>query len=110
FKPTTNDMREATSIDVIHSLLEKGAKIKAYDPKAYNCAKLIFGNKINYCSSSYEAIENVDALLLLTEWNEFKSPDFNKMKSLMKHHVIFDGRNQYDLEKIKECNFEYYHV
>ena len=110
FKPKTNDMREAPSIDVIHSLLEKGAKIKAYDPKAYDCAKVIFGNKINYCNSSYNALENADALLLLTEWNEFKNPDFNKMKSLMKHHVIFDGRNQYDLEKIKEYNFECYYV
>lgn len=110
FKPQTNDMREAPSIDVIHSLLEKGAKIKAYDPKAYDCAKVIFGNKIDYCDSPYDALENADALLLLTEWNEFKSPDFNKIKSLMKHHVIFDGRNQYNLEKIKEYHFEYYYV
>lgn len=110
FKPKTNDMREAPSIDIINLLLEKGAKIKAFDPKAIENAKNIFQNKIIYSKNSYEAIENTDALLLLTEWNEFRHPDFNKVKSLMKNPVIFDGRNQYDKEKLKEEGFEYFSI
>ncbi len=107
FKPNTNDMREAPSITIINKLLEKGAKIKAYDPKAYDNAKIHFGNKISYMQSSYEALENSDALLLLTEWNEFKRPDFDKMKRLLKTPLIFDGRNQYDVSRLKKMGFEY---
>ena len=100
-------MREAPSITIINKLLEKGAKIKAYDPKAYDNAKIHFGNKISYMQSSYEALENSDALLLLTEWNEFKRPDFDKMKRLLKTPLIFDGRNQYDVSRLKKMGFEY---
>ena len=110
FKPKTNDMREAPSIDIINLLLEKGAKIKVFDPKAIENAKNIFQNKIIYSKNSYEAIENTDALLLLTEWNEFRHPDFNKVKSLRKNPVIFDGRNQYDKEKLKEEGFKYFSI
>ena len=110
FKPKTNDMREAPSIDIINLLLEKGAKIKVFDPKSIENAKNIFQNKIIYSKNSYEAIENTDALLLLTEWNEFRHPDFNKVKSLMKNPVIFDGRNQYDKEKLKEEGFKYFSI
>jgi len=107
FKPYTNDMREAPSITIINALLSKGAKIQAYDPKAIETAKLIFGEKIEYSVSAYNALNNADALLLLTEWNEFKHPDFDKIKSLLKIPIIFDGRNQYDTTRLREKGFEY---
>ena len=95
-------MREAPAITIINSLLEKGAKIKAFDPKAFELAKTIFKDKIEYSSSAYKATENSDALLLLTEWNEFRRPDFDKIKQLIKSPVIFDGRNQYNGERLIE--------
>lgn len=110
FKPKTNDMREAPSITIINALLEKGAKIQAYDPKAYDCAKPIFENKIEYCEYSYDALQNADALLLLTEWNEFRNPNFDKIKKLMKQPIIFDGRNQYDGDKLIDAGFEYHQI
>ncbi len=108
FKPKTNDMREAPSITIINSLLKHGAKICAFDPKAIESAKLIFQDKIIYAANAYEALKNSDCLLLLTEWNEFRHPDFNKVKSLMKTPIIFDGRNQYNPEIMKQNGFEYY--
>lgn len=110
FKPKTNDMREAPSITIINKLLELGAKITAYDPKACETAKKIFGDKIEYAASSYEALKDADALILLTEWNEFRNPDFSKIKSLLKTPVIFDGRNQYTSYNIQTLGFEYYEV
>ena len=107
FKPKTNDMREAPAITIINTLLEKGAKIKAFDPKAFDLAKYHFGDKIYYATSSYDAASNADALLLLTEWNEFRRPDFEKLKSLMKTPIIFDGRNQYDGERLIQKGFNY---
>jgi len=107
FKPKTNDMREAPAITIINALLEKGAKIKAYDPKAFELAKYYFGDKIEYAKSAYTALEEADALLLLTEWNEFKHPDFARIKSLMKAPLIFDGRNQYNGNRLLEKGFEY---
>ena len=108
FKPKTDDMREAPAIDIINTLLENGARIKAFDPKAIDSAKIIFDNKIEYVDSAYQAVENADALLLLTEWNEFRRPDFDKIKQLMKTPTIFDGRNQYNGERLIENGFEYY--
>lgn len=108
FKPKTNDMREAPSITIINALLSKGAKIQAFDPKAYDCAKLIFGDRIMYADSAYDALKNADCMLLLTEWNEFRRPDFDKIKSLMNEAVIFDGRNQYEPQRMKKRGFEYY--
>ncbi len=102
FKPKTNDMREAPSITIINELLKRNAKIKAYDPKAIETAKTIFENKVEYTENSYDAVENADALLLLTEWNEFRRPDFDKIKSLMNNPLIFDGRNQYNIERLSE--------
>ena len=110
FKPKTNDMREAPSITIINALLEKGAKIQAYDPKAFDSAEFYFKNKIEYSNSSYSALKDADCMLLLTEWNEFRRPDFERMKSLMKTPVIFDGRNQYDPIKTKERGFEYFNI
>lgn len=107
FKPKTNDMREAPAITIIEALLERGAKIQAYDPKAFDCAKMIFGEKITYAKSSYDALTNADALLLLTEWNEFRRPDFDRIKDLLKTPVIFDGRNQYDAKRLVERGFDY---
>jgi UDPglucose 6-dehydrogenase len=108
FKPRTDDMREAPSKTIIETLLAKGAKIKAFDPKATMTARQIFGNKISYCETSYEALEGADALLLVTEWNEFRRPDFDKMRKLMKRAVIFDGRNQYEIERMGRRGFEYF--
>ena len=107
FKPKTNDMREAPSVTIINALLKRGAKIKAYDPKAYDCAMPIFGNKIEYGQTSYEVLKNSDALLLITEWNEFRNPDFDLIKSSLKNPIIFDGRNQYDSKIMTELGFEY---
>ena len=107
FKPKTDDMREAPSVTIINALLDKGATIKAYDPKAMDNAKCYFGDKIIFAKSAYDALENADALLLLTEWNEFRRPDFGKIKSKLKNAIIFDGRNQYDLAKLQNQGFEY---
>ena len=107
FKPRTNDMRESPAITIINMLLDKGAKIKAYDPKAMETAKVIFGGKIVYSSNSYEALENADALILITEWNEFKRPSFDKIKSKLKEPIIFDGRNQYDKKRMTDRGIKY---
>lgn len=110
FKPKTNDMRMAPAITIVNALLEFGANVKAYDPKAFDYARNLWGDKIYYAKNSYDAIENVDAMLLLTEWNEFRRPDFDRMKTLMKQPVIFDGRNQYEAERMIQRGFEYYCV
>lgn len=107
FKPRTNDMRESPAITIINMLLDKGAKIKAYDPKAMETAKIIFGDKIVYSSNSYDALDNADALILITEWNEFKRPSFDKIKSKLKEPIIFDGRNQYDKKRMTDRGIKY---
>lgn len=107
FKPKTNDMREAPAITIIEALLEHGANVVAFDPKAIETAKHIFGNKIKYSKNSYEALKDADALVLVTEWNEFKRPDFDKIKSLLKTPIIIDGRNQYDKRRLTERGIEY---
>ena len=108
FKPKTNDMREAPAITIINALLEKGAKVQAYDPKAFDSAEFYFKDNIVYAKSSYDALEGADAMLLLTEWNEFRRPDFERIKSLLKTPVIFDGRNQYNGKRLLETGFEYH--
>ena len=108
FKPKTNDMREAPSITILNRLLEMGACIKAYDPKAIESARLIFGDRISYSKTSYSALAEADALVLLTEWNEFRNPDFARIKKLLKRPIIFDGRNQYASFNLD--GFEYYQV
>ncbi len=107
FKPKTNDMREAPAITVINELLKRGAKVQAYDPKAMDTAKFYFQDRITYTKSSYEALQDADALLLLTEWNEFRHPDMDRVKSLLNQPLIFDGRNQYNPERIEQRGFEY---
>lgn len=107
FKPKTDDMREAPAITIINDLLNRGAKVQAYDPKAMNSAKYHFQDRITYAKSSYEALNNADALLLLTEWNEFRRPDMDRIKELLKTPIIFDGRNQYNMERTVQRGFEY---
>lgn len=108
FKPKTNDMRMAPSITIINALLGFGARIKVYDPKGFEQAKNVFGDRVIYAYNSYDALKDADCMLLLTEWNEFRRPDFDRIKGLMKSPVIFDGRNQYDAERLKQRGFEYH--
>lgn len=110
FKPKTNDMREAPAITIINKLLDMGAKVNAYDPKAQETARFYFKDDINYAECSYDALDGADALLLLTEWNEFRRPDFARIKSTLKQPVIFDGRNQYDKARLEEYGFECYQI
>ncbi|MDI6802682.1 MAG: UDP-glucose/GDP-mannose dehydrogenase family protein [Bacteroidota bacterium] len=110
FKPNTDDMREAPSITIINELLKRGVKVQAHDPVALHEAKRIFGNKIKYFENNYDALKNAEALVIVTEWNEFRRPDFDKMKKLMKHNAIFDGRNIYDPEAMVETGFAYYSI
>ena len=107
FKPKTNDMRMAPAITIINALLELGAKVKAYDPKGFEQAEMIWGDKIVYAANSYDAVKDADCLLLLTEWNEFRRPDFDRIKTLMKSPVVFDGRNLYDPKRMRQRGFEY---
>ena len=113
FKPGTDDMREAPSLSLINFICENGGNVNAYDPKANDEAKKYLNdhqNSINYFDNKYHALENVDALFLVTEWKEFRSPDFHKMKDLMSKPIIFDGRNQYSLESMDKLNFDYYQI
>ena len=107
FKPNTDDMREAPSIVLIKNLLAEGCKVKAYDPEAFKEAYKIFGDKIEYSKKQYAALEGSDALVIVTEWNEFRRPDFDKIKALLKQPIIMDGRNLFDPRKMAEIGFEY---
>ena len=108
FKPNTDDLREAPSITIINELIKYGAKIKAFDPKAMEVAKLYFKDSIIYSENMYDTLKDSDALLLLTEWNDFKRPNFELMKNYLKFPVIFDGRNQYNKIKLNEKGFTYF--
>lgn len=108
FKPQTDDVRESPSLVIIDHLLKEGAKVFAYDPAAINEAKLKFKDQITYTSNQYEALNNADALIIPTEWSDFRSPDFDLMKTLMKEPVIFDGRNIFDVQNIQSKGFVYY--
>jgi len=110
FKPRTDDMREAPSVVLIERLLAGGAKVQAFDPEALPVAKQIFGTRVALAASSYKALEGADALALVTEWNEFREPDFAKMKKAMKTPVIFDGRNIYTPEVMRTHGFEYFSI
>jgi UDPglucose 6-dehydrogenase len=110
FKPRTDDMREAPSIPIIERLLEKGARVRAFDPAAAPVAKKIFDDRIALCERSYDALNGADALAIVTEWNEFREPDFDKMKSLLKSPVVFDGRNIYTPEQMRALGFTYFSI
>ena len=111
FKPETDDMREAPSIPLIKSLIEAGAIVNAYDPKATQEAKFYLnGYDVNYYLNKYDALEEVDAVILVTEWKEFRSPDFDKMLELMKGNVFIDGRNQFNKDYISSAGFKYFQI
>ncbi|HEU4345680.1 MAG TPA: UDP-glucose/GDP-mannose dehydrogenase family protein [Candidatus Binatia bacterium] len=110
FKPRTDDMRDAPAITVIEALLRAGARIHAFDPEAMAEAAKIFGERIGYAKRNYDALSGAAALLVLTEWNEFRRPDFNRIKQLLKHPVVFDGRNIYDPADLKKLGFKYYSI
>jgi UDPglucose 6-dehydrogenase len=110
FKPRTDDMREAPSIVIIEKLLEKGARIHAHDPEAMEQARKIFGERIRLFEKVYDTLEGAEALCLVTEWNEFRRPDFDKIKGLMKRPAIFDGRNIYTPGHMREMGFDYFGI
>ena len=111
FKPETDDMRDAPSITLIRSLLESGAEINAYDPQAINEAKLYLKDcNVNYFTNKYEALENSDAVILVTEWKEFRSPDFNRIHNLLRGNLFIDGRNQFDKSFMKSQGFNYLQI
>jgi len=110
FKPKTNDMREAPSLVIIDQCLKAGAKVVAYDPVAMQESKRILGDKVEYARDEYEACIDADALVLVTEWPEFRIPNFKVLERLLKNKVIFDGRNIYDPDEMKELNFHYYAI
>ena len=110
FKPKTDDMREAPSIPLIESLLAAGAKVQAYDPEAFPVARGIFGSRITYASTNYDALKDADALVIVTEWNEFRRPDFARMRTLMRAPVIVDGRNLFTPEQMKQSGFAYHSI
>ena len=110
FKPRTDDMREAPSITVIESLLAAGAAIRVHDPESLANARRLFGDRISYHATNYDALAGADALLILTEWNEFRHPNFQRIRDALKQPVIFDGRNLYDPELMKALHFTYYSI
>lgn len=113
FKPETDDMRESSAITIIDELTKRGAKIKAYDPKAIEEAKICYlkdNKNVEYVYSKYSALKQADALILVTEWKEFRSPDFEEISKRLNNKIIFDGRNQYDRSSLQKLGFEYYQI
>jgi UDPglucose 6-dehydrogenase len=110
FKPRTDDMREAPAIPIIEGLLQRGVTVRAYDPAAAPVARRIFDSRITLCERSYDALAGADALAIVTEWNEFREPDFEKMRSLLKSPVVFDGRNIYTPEQMRALGFTYFSI
>lgn len=107
FKPETDDIREAPALYIIDKLLEAGAKVKAYDPEAMDNVKALYGDRIDFCDTMYDTLEASDFLVIVTEWSAFRQPDFDKIKDTLKLPLIFDGRNLYDKERIKELGIVY---
>lgn len=110
FKPNTDDIREAPALVNIDELVHEGAKIRAFDPEAADNVKALIGDKITYADNQYDALDGADALLIVTEWPVFRAPDFDKIKSLLKNNVIFDGRNLYKNSEMKKNGFEYHSI
>jgi UDPglucose 6-dehydrogenase len=110
FKPRTDDMREAPSLTVVEGLLKAGAQVRVHDPEALAEARRYFGDRVSYHRINYEALDGADALLILTEWNEFRRPDFARMKKLLKEPIVFDGRNLYDPADMRELGFVYHSI
>jgi len=107
FKPNTDDIREAPALSIIDELLKEGAIVTAFDPEAMANVRKKLGDKITFADGQYDAIKDCDALIVATEWNEFRTPDFDRMVSLMKNKVIFDGRNVYEPGMMKNLGFHY---
>jgi UDPglucose 6-dehydrogenase len=107
FKPETDDIREAPALYIIEDLVKAGAEITAFDPEAINNVKNLLGDKIKYAEDQYDVLKDADALLIVTEWSVFRTPDFDQMESLLKSKVIFDGRNLYDLQKMSDYGYYY---
>jgi UDPglucose 6-dehydrogenase len=110
FKPQTDDMREAPSLAIINGLLEMGARVRAHDPIAMARARTIFQNRIEYVDKALDTLKSADALVIVTEWNEFRTPDFGAMKANLKKPVIFDGRNIYDPKELRALGFTYFGI
>ncbi len=110
FKPKTDDMREAPAITIVEKLLAMGASVRAYDPEAMETARRVFGDRITYCGHSYDALNGADALAVVTEWNEFREPDFKKIKQLLKTPAVFDGRNIYAPDTMRGLGFQYFSI
>jgi UDPglucose 6-dehydrogenase len=110
FKPRTDDMREAPAITIVDRLLALGATVRAYDPEAIATARSLFDNRIALCEKSYDALNGADALAIVTEWNEFREPDYQRMKTLMRSPVVFDGRNIYSPEHMRALGFTYFSI
>jgi UDPglucose 6-dehydrogenase len=107
FKPNTDDIREAPALEMIDALVKEGAKVCAYDPEAMNNVRNLIGHKISYCADQYSALDDADGLIIATEWNEFRTPDFEKIESLLKQKAIFDGRNVFEVEQVRNRGFHY---
>lgn len=107
FKPNTDDIREAPALVIIDELLQLGVKVRVFDPEAMENVKAIYGDRITYCKTMYDTLEGADSLAIMTEWGEFRAPDFERMGTLLREKVIFDGRNLYDLDTVKEHGFNY---
>lgn len=110
FKPNTDDIREAPSLVNIDELIKEGASVQAFDPEAMENVKGVIGDKIVYAENQYKALDGADALLIVTEWPVFRTPDFDRVKSLLKNNVIFDGRNLYKLSEMRENGFDYFSI
>lgn len=107
FKPRTDDIREAPALVVIEELLGAQAAVRVYDPEAMESTRRVLGERVTYCGSSYDCCRGADALIVVTEWNEFRFPDFDRIKELLKEPVVFDGRNVYDPKRMREMGFEH---
>lgn len=110
FKPNTDDIREAPAVFLIEEFLKRGAKVRAYDPEAMNNVKEIFGDKVYFANDQYDTLSGADFLVIATEWNVFRTPDFDKISASLKTKVIFDGRNLYDIYELSELGFYYYSI
>lgn len=107
FKPNTDDIREAPALFIIDALIDAGATVTAFDPEAMNNVKQVVGSKITYADGQYDALQNADALIIATEWNEFRTPDFEKISAVLKNNLVFDGRNLFDLEHMQKLGYHY---
>ncbi|MBI3112281.1 MAG: UDP-glucose 6-dehydrogenase, partial [Ignavibacteriales bacterium] len=110
FKPQTDDIREAPSVAIIKELLALGVKVHAHDPIAISAVKKLFGGAVEFFENGYDALKGAEAWMVVTEWNEFRRPDFERITKLMKQPVLFDGRNLYDAKEMKDRGFAYYGI